>query len=186
MQMHIHWLVVSTPLKNMSFSMGRIIPYIMENNIQFQTTNQYMKHLCVCVCPCCWFTSGVAIGWLIMFRADEILLFWPKSNCWCLQLVVVCVYISVYRQFVKYVKSSPESSPSSGCSPMSVKSKICWLNAHLLALVATSNLGVFHPQSCCWHLTKHVLLQLDFVPSPAKNPPIKSMNLSIFFQKTNA
>ena len=29
--MYIHWLVVLTILKNMSSSMGRIIPYIMEN-----------------------------------------------------------------------------------------------------------------------------------------------------------
>ena len=35
------WLVVLTILKNMSSSMGRIIPYIMENNIaMFQTANQ--------------------------------------------------------------------------------------------------------------------------------------------------
>jgi hypothetical protein len=39
----VYWLVVLTILKNMSLSMGRIVPYTMANNPnvpKFQTTNQ--------------------------------------------------------------------------------------------------------------------------------------------------
>ena len=38
------WLVVLTILKNMSSSVGMIIPYIMEKYKMFQTTNQIFFH----------------------------------------------------------------------------------------------------------------------------------------------
>ena len=38
----IYWLVVLTILKNMSSSMGRIIPYILEE--RFETTEQIMSY----------------------------------------------------------------------------------------------------------------------------------------------
>ena len=38
-----NWLVVSTPLKNMSSSMGLGLSHIMENNpVMFETTNQWL------------------------------------------------------------------------------------------------------------------------------------------------
>ena len=40
----ISWLVVLTILKNMSSSMGRIIPYIVENKQMFETTQQQKNY----------------------------------------------------------------------------------------------------------------------------------------------
>jgi len=47
-EIHLHWLVVSTPLK-ICKSVGMIIPNIWKNKAMFQTTNQY-KFVCH-VCP---------------------------------------------------------------------------------------------------------------------------------------
>ena len=43
------WLVVSTPLKNMSSSVGMIIPNIWKIKFMFQTTNQLLWMVLRCL-----------------------------------------------------------------------------------------------------------------------------------------